>query len=88
MSTVSCNIKLDGVQKANADSKQSKSLLREILSGHADGFSRNLSSNLAPFLRVPHCGADKAEPLLSDTWISLFGGDGGGRNQASRGGGP
>lgn len=49
---------------------------------------RNLSSNLAPFFRVPHCGGDKGAPLLSDTWISLFGGDGGGRNQASRGGGP
>lgn len=70
------------------DSKQSKSPLREIISGNADGLGRNLSSNLAPLLRVPHCGGDKTEPLLSDTWISLFGGDGGGRNQASRGGGP
>lgn len=37
---------------------------------------------------MPQSGGDKGEPLLSDTWISLFGGDGGGRNQASRGGGP
>lgn len=60
----------------------------KTIRGYAAGLGWGPFSNRSPFFCAPQSGGDKGKLLLSDTWISLFGGDGGGRNQASRGGGP